>query len=84
MQHTGKKMENGINEMKPREMKESRLRTQAETCMRILSGTILGLAGPGVKIAGVMPCTVIRTGDMADEILNRDRHPEWNGERRRQ
>lgn len=51
--------------------------------LRILSGTILGLAGPGVKIAGVMPCTVIRTGDMADEILNRDRHPEWNGERRR-
>ena len=51
--------------------------------LRILSGTILGLAGPGVKIAGVMPCTVIRTGDMADEILNRDRHPEWNGERRK-
>ena len=33
-------MENGINEIKPREMKESRLRTQAETCMRILSGTL--------------------------------------------
>jgi hypothetical protein len=28
-----------------------------------------------------MPCTVIRPGDMADNILNRDRHPEWNGER---
>ncbi|MFA6661279.1 MAG: terminase gpA endonuclease subunit, partial [Bacilli bacterium] len=51
--------------------------------MRILSGAILGLAGPGVKISGVMPCTVIRPGDMADEILNRDRHPEWNGERRK-
>ena len=51
--------------------------------MRILSGAILGLSGPGVKIAGVMPCTVIRPGDMADEILNRDRHPEWNGERRK-
>jgi hypothetical protein len=34
-----------------------------------------------VKIAGVMPCTVIRPGDMADEILNKDKHPEWNGER---
>lgn len=51
--------------------------------LRILSGAILGLAGPGVKISGVMPCTVIRPGDMADEILNRDRHPEWNGERRK-
>lgn len=51
--------------------------------IRILSSAILGLGGPGVKIAGVMPCTVIRPGDMADEILNRDKHPEWNGERRK-
>ena len=51
--------------------------------LKILSGAILGLSGPGVKIAGVMPCTVIRPGDMADEILNRERHPEWNGERRK-
>jgi hypothetical protein len=28
-----------------------------------------------------MPCTVIRPGDMADNILDRDRHPEWNGQR---
>lgn len=49
--------------------------------LRILSGAILGLAGPGVKISGVMPCTVIRPGDMADEILNKEKHPEWNGER---
>jgi len=47
----------------------------------ILAGAILGLAGPGRKIAGVMPCTVIRPGDMADRILDRDLHPEWNGER---
>ncbi|MCS6850258.1 MAG: hypothetical protein NZ700_03695, partial [Gemmataceae bacterium] len=42
---------------------------------------VLGLAGPGKKISGIMPCTVIRPGDMADNILNRDKHPEWNGER---
>ena len=51
--------------------------------LRILTGAILGLAGPGVKIAGVMPCTVMRNGDMADEVLNKERHPEWNGERRK-
>ena len=28
-----------------------------------------------------MPCTVIERGDMADVILDRDKHPEWNGER---
>lgn len=47
----------------------------------ILAGAILGLAGPGKKISGIMPCTVIRPGDMADNILNREKHPEWNGER---
>ena len=47
----------------------------------ILAGAILGLAGPGSKIAGVMPCTVITPGDMADRILDREKHPEWNGER---
>jgi len=51
--------------------------------LRILSGAILGLSGPGIRIAGVMPCTVIRPGDMADEILDRAKHPEWNGERRK-
>ena len=51
--------------------------------VRILSGAVLGLAGPGVKIAGTMPCTVIKRGDMADEILDQTRHPEWQGERMR-
>ena len=37
--------------------------------------------GPGKKIAGVMPCTVIRPEDMADRILDRDKHPQWQGER---
>ena len=49
--------------------------------MRVLSADILGLAGPGKKIAGIMPCTVIRPDDMADQILNKGKHPEWNGER---
>ena len=47
----------------------------------ILAGAILGLAGPGKKISGIMPCTVIRPGDMADSILDQSKHPEWNGER---
>lgn len=48
---------------------------------RILAGAILGLAGPGKSIAGIMPCTVIFQGDMADRILDKDKHPEWRGER---
>lgn len=47
----------------------------------ILAGAVLGLAGPGKKISGIMPCTVIRPGDMADNMLDRDKHPQWQGER---
>ena len=47
----------------------------------IISGAILNLAGPGRKIAAVMPCTVIRKSDMADTMLDREKHPEWQGER---
>lgn len=54
---------------------------QCQQRERVLSGAILGLAGPGKRIAGVMPCTVIRKGDMADRILDRSIHPRWNGER---
>ena len=28
-----------------------------------------------------MPCTVIKPGDMADRILDREKHPQWQGER---
>jgi hypothetical protein len=46
---------------------------------RILSGAVLGLAGPGQKIAGIIPCTVIREGDVADRLLDRKQHPEFRG-----
>ena len=54
---------------------------QTRKRVRVLAGDILGLAGPGQKISGIMPCTIIRPGDMADIILDRQEHPEWNGEK---
>jgi hypothetical protein len=48
---------------------------------KIISGAIMGLAGPGKKIACVMPCTVIRIGDLADRFLDIKIHPEFNGTR---
>lgn len=50
---------------------------------KTLAGAVLGLAGPGKKISGLMPCTVIQPDDMADRILNPQKHPEWQGERMR-
>lgn len=67
----------------PQTDESARSLSQCANRESILAGAVLGLAGPGRKISGIMPCTVIRPGDMADNILNRDKHPEWNGERTR-
>ena len=65
----------------PQTDESARSLSQCATRESVLAGAILGLSGPGKKISGIMPCTVIRPGDMADNILSRDKHPEWNGER---
>ena len=67
----------------PQTDESARSLSQCATRESILAGAVLGLAGPGQKISGIMPCTVIRPSDMADSILDRDKHPEWNGERTR-
>lgn len=67
----------------PQTDESARSLSQCANREAILAGAVLGLAGPARKISGIMPCTVIRPGDMADNILNRDLHPEWNGERTR-
>lgn len=58
-------------------------RSPAQTQQRIntISGAILGLAGAGRKIAAVMPCTVIHPDDLADQLLDREKFPQWQGER---
>jgi len=65
----------------PQTDESARSLSQCQTRESILAGAVLGLAGPGKKISGIMPCTVIRPGDMADRILDRKNHPEWQGER---
>ena len=67
----------------PQTDESARSLSQCANRESILAGAVLGLAGPGKKISGIMPCTVIRPADMADNILDRDAHPEWNGERTR-
>lgn len=47
----------------------------------VVSGAILGLAGPKKKISGFMPITVIAQGDLADRVLDPDRNPDWQGSR---
>lgn len=65
----------------PQTDESARSLADCNTRETILMGAVLGLAGPGKKIAGVMPCTVIRPGDLADRILDPERAPIWQGER---
>lgn len=52
-----------------------------EKMIRLVDGAISGLTEPGEHIAALMPCTVIREGDVADHYLDPMGQPEWQGER---
>jgi hypothetical protein len=55
--------------------------SQTITRLEHLTGDIAYLPGPGESMPVFCPCTVIYEGDLADRILNRELHPEWQGER---
>ena len=65
----------------PQTDQSARSPSQCAVRERILAGAILGLAGPGRKIAGLLTGTIVRDGDMVHRILDRDEHPQWQGER---
>jgi len=58
-------------------------RSPAQVAVResVLKGAILGLAGPGVEISGLATVTVVEKDDLADRLLDRERHPAWHGRR---
>lgn len=65
----------------PQTRESARSPTQIVDRLSIIRGDILGLAGPETKIAVVMPCTVIYPGDLADQLLDRQKNPQWQGRR---
>lgn len=65
----------------PQTDESARSLSQCQKRERIISGAVLGLAGPKRKISAVMPCTVIVPGDVADNLLDQEINPDWNGER---
>jgi hypothetical protein len=48
---------------------------------RTVKGSVMGLAGPGKKIAAFMSCTVVAPDDLAARFLDRALHPDWQGEK---
>lgn len=57
--------------------------TQTAKRLSILNGDVMGLAGPGESMTLLVPCTVIQRGDLADQLLDKDKNPEWQSVRAR-
>lgn len=53
---------------------------QTNQRLSTLNGDVLGLAGPGKKISGLLTCTKIYCDDLADQLLDSERNPEWQGQ----
>lgn len=52
---------------------------QTANRLQVLASDVLGLAGPGQRVACLCACTVICRGDGAAQLLDRKAHPEWQG-----
>jgi hypothetical protein len=64
----------------PQTDQSARSPSQVHERLAVVNGAILGLAGPDERISAVMPCTIIRNEDLAHQVLDRSKNPEWQGE----
>ncbi len=64
----------------PQTRQSARSPSQTRYRLQLLTGDVLGMAGPGESIAAVLTCTKIYAGDLADQVLDRQKTPEWQGE----
>jgi hypothetical protein len=55
--------------------------SQTDQRLQIVCSTIRGMAGPERPVTILVPCTIIESNDLADQLLNRNLHPEFHGER---
>lgn len=65
----------------PQTDESARSPSQVETRLSVIAKGVLGLAGPGQKIAGLAAVTVIEPDDAADRLLDGPDAPDWIGER---
>ena len=68
-----------IDDPQTREIAQSA--TQCANCERIIKADVLGMAGAGKKLACCITMTVVADDDVAQRLLDRNRNPEFRGER---
>jgi len=54
--------------------------TQNQMRYDLMTGAVLGMAGPDKKLSLLMPCTQIKQGDMVSGVLDRKRNPLFRGQ----
>lgn len=63
----------------PQDEESAYSETQCAKRRRIIERAVGGLAGPGRSIAMTALCTVMRRGDLADQLLDHEQSPDWRG-----
>lgn len=54
---------------------------QTRDIIETIDQDIMGLVGPDDTLACLMACTVIKKGDQADQFLDQEKRPYWQGQR---
>jgi hypothetical protein len=54
--------------------------TQNQSRYDLMTGAVLGMAGPDKRLSMLMPCTQIKQGDMVSGVLDRKRNPLFRGQ----
>ena len=65
----------------PQTKKSAKSKLQTEYRLGIITADVRGLAGPDTEIAIYAAVTVIYPGDLADQLLDPELNPEWQGKR---
>lgn len=64
----------------PQTRESAKSPSQCEYREDIIAGDIKFMVGPDQSLGVVVPCTVIKQGDLAHRLLDRDKHPDYHGE----
>lgn len=65
----------------PQTRETAQSETQCDNLEKILKADVLGMAGPGRKLACCVAMTVVAQNDVAERLLDRSKNPEFRGER---
>jgi hypothetical protein len=63
----------------PSDREAARSIVQTNARLSILNGDLMGLGGPGQRLAALCTCTIIYKNDFADQLLDRAKNPSWEG-----